>query len=92
MNSLSVHNSKLANQRTYLSYFRTGLAIAALSGKTENYIVALYGVLMVILSTIQYYVSIRSLDRNEVPSMIDHAPMIFATLGLFAIYLQLKQH
>jgi uncharacterized membrane protein YidH (DUF202 family) len=88
MNALSIHSTKLANQRTYLSYFRTGLAIAALAGKTKNHIVAVYGIVMIIFSTLQYHYSIKSLDMNEVPSMIDYAPSILAILGVFAVYLQ----
>ena len=44
-NELAVMRTKLANQRTYLSYMRTGLAIAGIAGIFKKKKILIFGIL-----------------------------------------------
>ena len=64
-NELALQRTKLSNQRTYLSYMQAGLAIAAIAGTFKKKWIALFGVLMVIGSTIQYIVLNNMIQKKE---------------------------
>ena len=53
---LSIYNTKLANQRTYLAYVRTGFVIAGVAGIFKKKWIAFFGLIMIILSPhLKYY-------------------------------------
>ena len=53
-NELAIQRTKFANQRTYLAYMRTGFGIAALAGNFKKTWIMLFGLVMIIGSSIQY--------------------------------------
>ena len=42
----------MANQRTYLAYMRTGFSIAGIAGHFKHFFVALFGLFMILSSTL----------------------------------------
>ena len=51
--TLAVTRTKLANQRTYMSYLSAGFSIAAIAGSFKKLYLVAFGVLMILVSTIQ---------------------------------------
>ena len=64
-NDLAIQRTKLANQRTYLSYIRTGFAIASVAGIFKKWWITSFGILMIIGSSIQYKLLNYTLDNKE---------------------------
>ena len=87
---LSIYSTKLANQRTYLAYMRTGFGIASIAGSFKKMWVAAFGVIMIIGSLIQYSLINNKLSNEEDPnnSNLDMIPVIYVVLSLGALYLQ----
>ena len=93
-NDLAKIRTKLANQRTYLAYMRTGFAISALAGSFKKKYLVLFGIVMIILSTIQYYllnVSINNDDKLKNMEYYNLIPLIYIILSLIILYLQYKK-
>ena len=90
---LSVQRTRLSNQRTYLAYMRTGFAIAAIAGTFKEVWVALFGILMIFGSAIQYYIFDESIKNNSQPDtyLIDAAPYIYSLLSLGSLYLNWRK-
>ena len=65
-NELSIERTKLAHQRTYLSYMRTGFVIASIAGTFKKIWIVAFGLLMILGSSIQYYFAIRLLNNKEI--------------------------
>lgn len=88
---LDVLNTKLANHRTYLAYMRTGFAIAGIAGSFKKFWIVLFGMIMVIASTVQYAYINRELNQDRSPDndIIDLLPVIYVPLGLGTLYLQM---
>ena len=63
-NNYTITNTKLANQRTYLAYVRTGFVIAGVAGVFKKKWIAIVGTIMIIGSTIQYYLINKYLKSN----------------------------
>jgi hypothetical protein len=89
---LSIYNTKLANQRTYLAYVRTGFVIAGVAGIFKKKWIAFCGLIMIILSTYQYYLLNDDLNnRIELNNgFYDNMPIIYVMLSAGALYLQIK--
>ena len=89
-NELALQRTKFSNQRTYLSYMRTGFSIAAVAGTFKKKWIALFGVLMVIGSTIQYIAFNHMLQNKEKVNqpIFDYIPVIYVVLSLGTLYLQ----
>jgi uncharacterized membrane protein YidH (DUF202 family) len=87
---LAIIRSKLANQRTYLSYIRTGLSIAAIAGIFKKYKILYFGLFMTITSGYQYYVINKSLDTKIIleNNFLDLIPLIYIVLSFIVFYLQ----
>ena len=85
--------AKMANQRTYLAYVRTGFVIAGVAGIFKKNWIAFFGVVMIIGSTIQYYLINR--DLNERKSMdkdvFDNMAILYVLLSVGVLYLQMKK-
>ena len=87
---LSLQRTKFSNQRTYLSYMRTGFSIAAVAGTFKKKWIALFGFLMIIGSTLQYIAFNNMIQNKEdlnIP-FIDYIPVIYVVLSLGTLYLQ----
>ena len=85
-------NTKLANQRTYLSYVRTGFVISGVAGIFKKYWIAVFGLIMIIGSTIQYYLINNDLNNKKDMSndLFDHMAIIYVLLSVGVLYLQIK--
>ena len=87
---LAIQRTKLANQRTYLAYMRTGFGIAALAESFKKFWIMGFGVIMIIISSLQYAMINHSLMNKKNPSnyLLDTLPLIYIVLSLGAIYIQ----
>jgi hypothetical protein len=95
-NKLAIERTKLANQRTYLAFLRTSIAISAVAGHFKKYYLFLFGILMLIISTVQYILLNYSLDNNKLEDdetniIINYTIVIYTVLGLLILYLQYKK-
>lgn len=92
-NQLAILRTKLANQRTYLAYLRTGLAVAALGGYFKYIFIFILGLLMMILSLIQYYLITKNMNQQSHKANIylDYIPLIYIIISFMAFYLQYKR-
>ena len=98
MSSLSsvdytIANSKMANQRTYLAYVRTGFVIAGVAGVFKKKWIAVFGIIMILGSTIQYYLINRDLDNKKKMNkdLFDNMAIIYVLLSVGVLYLQMKK-
>ena len=81
----------LANQRTYLAYMRTGFAISAIAGKFDQMWIALFGIIMILTSSIQYYNITYNLRQNNNIIYNEYLPLGYAPLSIIVLYLQYYQ-
>ena len=91
--NLAIYGNKLANQRTYLSYVRTGFVIAGVAGILKKKWIAIFGVIMILGSTFQYYVLNKDLNdkKNLRHDLFDNMPILYVILSVGALYLQMQQ-
>lgn len=89
-NLLAIKTTKLANQRTYLAYMRTGFAIATFAGAFKKIWIAVFGVIMIIVSLIQYFLINNKLTNEKNPNnfILDMIPVIYVVLSIGALYLE----
>ena len=92
-NDLAIQRTKFANQRTYLAYMRTGFGIASLAGTFKKTWIMLFGIVMIIGSSIQYILINQSLEnkKNPINEKLDKIPLIYVILSLGAMYLQFNK-
>ena len=90
---LSIYSTKLANQRTYLAYVRTGFIIAGVAGLFKKKWIAFFGLVMMIGSTYQYYILNHDLNNKENlrHDLFDKMPILHVVLSVGALYLQMKK-
>ena len=90
---LALQRTKLSNQRTFLSYMRTGFAIALVAGTFKKIWVVVFGITMILGSTIQYILLNQKLKDNKVLEhpLLDYMPVIYVVLSLGTLYLQWKK-
>lgn len=89
-NQLAIQTTKLANQRTYLAYMRTGFTIASIAGTFKKFWIAAFGIVMIIGSVIQYFLINNKLNSKQDPnnSILDMIPMIYIISSIGSLYLQ----
>ena len=86
---LSKIRTKLSNQRTYLSYMRTGFIISAIAGTFKKKYIVIFGILMIIISSIQFYLINKNLDNNTtINNYFNYIPLIYMILSLLILYIQ----
>ena len=92
-NDLAIQRTKLANQRTYLAYMRTGFIIAAIAGAFKKYWIALFGIIMIFGSSLQYILINSQLSEKLIftNQSFDYVPLIYVILSLGALYLHWKK-
>jgi uncharacterized membrane protein YidH (DUF202 family) len=83
-------STKLANQRTYLAYMRTGLGIAGIAGTFKKKWIALLGLVMIALNLLQYMYINNQITEGRDPDnyAIDMIPVVYAAISVAALYLQ----
>ena len=89
----AISNTKLANQRTYLAYVRTGFVIAGVAGVFKKYWIAFFGMLMILGSTVQYYLINRDLNekKNITNDLFDNMAILYVLLSVGVLYIQMKK-
>ena len=92
-NELAIQRTKLANQRTYLAYIRTGFVIASIAGTFKKMWIVAFGLLMTCGSSIQYYFAIKHLNNKDILSnqFLDYIPLIYIPLLLIVLYIQFNK-
>ena len=90
INNIEINRTKLANQRTFLAYIRTGFAIAGIAGTFKKYWIALFGIIMIIISSLQYFLINQQLNEKTYNNnkIFDFIPILYVLLSLGALYLQ----
>ena len=90
--NMAITHTKMANQRTYLAYVRTGFVIAGVAGIYKKNWIALFGIIMILGSTIQYYLINRDLnDKTDSEyDLFDKMPIVYVLLSVGVLYLQMK--
>lgn len=89
-NELAIQRTKLANQRTYLAYMRTGFVISTIAGTYKKLWIVIFGIIMIILSSIQYIYLNYNLNNKSNPSnyFIDFIPIIYIIISFGVLYLE----
>lgn len=84
------YRTKLANQRTYLAYIRTGFAISVFAKIYKKVYIVYYGIFMLFMSTFQYLVINNNIDeQNDLNNKyIDFIPVIYGVIAIIIIYMQ----
>ena len=87
-NNLSIQNTKLAHQRTYLSYVRTGFAISSIAGTFKKYYFAIFGLIMILVSSAQYYFAINNLNNSKITNYIifDYIPLVYIPILIIILH------
>lgn len=89
---LSKTNTKLASQRTFLAYMRTGFGIAGIAGIFKKPYLVAFGLIMIVLSTVQYYLLLKDVESDNVNKFkvdyLHYLPMIYVVLSVSILYLQ----
>lgn len=90
---LAKKRTKLANQRTYLSYMHTGFTVAGVAGVFKKWWITFFGIFMIVTSTFQYYIINYHLDQNISIDYkyLDMIPLVYFILGLGVLFLQIKK-
>ena len=91
---LAKERTRLSNQRTYLAYIRTGLAISAISSIFKKKWIFTFGILMIVISTLQYYLLLNSINNNKIKNnWVHYMPLMYIILSIGVLYLQyIKQN
>ena len=91
-NFLAIERTKLANQRTYLAFIRTGFAISAISGYFKKKVIFFFGIFILIFSTAQYIYIAYSLDNKKINKKVNKAMnytiIIYSFLSLLVLFQQ----
>lgn len=87
---LAVQRTKLANQRTYLAYMRTGFTIAAIAGSFKKFWIMGFGLVMIIISSLQYAAINHNLSNDEIKNsyILDLIPLFYILLSLGTLHIQ----
>ena len=90
INELAIKRTKLANQRTYLAYMRTGFSIASIAGSFKKYWIVLFALVMIVGSSIQYLIVNNHLEQIKNPNnhILDMFPIVYVVLSVGTLYLQ----
>jgi len=90
INELAIKRTKLSNQRTYLSYMRTGFGIASITGSFKKYWIVLFALVMIVGSSIQYLIVNNHLEQIKNPNnhILDMFPIVYVVLSVGTLYLQ----
>lgn len=93
-NDLAVLRTKLANQRTYLAFLRTGIIISGIAGLFKSFYVVIFGIFMVIVSAVQYILINNNIINQEKllnNIYLDYIPLVYILLAFLTFYLQIYE-
>ena len=92
-NNLAIRRTKLANQRTYLAYMRTGFVISGFAGVFKKYWIAVFGIIMIIISSLQYFLINQQLNEKTYTNnkIFNYIPILYVLLSIGSLYLQFKK-
>lgn len=86
---LSKTNTKLASQRTLLAYMRTGFGIASIAGAFKKTYIVVFGLFMILLSSVQYYLLLQNIEEKTMDlRKMHYLPLIYVILSIAVLYLQ----
>ena len=100
---LAITRTKLANERTYLAYMRTGFAIATVAGVFKKKWIVFFGIFIICVSTIHYYAINHILNDerflenkiqlryNNFLKLFSFLPILYGILSLGVLRLQFKK-
>jgi len=93
MNKGKLNNIKLAqlrtilsNQRTFLSYIRTGFAVSIVALKINSQVIISIGALLICYGVYQYYEIAKDIEKDEVVFPNKEIPLTFTVAGLMLLY------
>ncbi len=84
--NMSLLRTALSNQRTHLSYIRTGFAITAVAVKLKSHIIIGSGILVIAIGVFQYYTIATNLEKDTIVLPNKEIPLIFTVAGIMAVY------
>ena len=92
-NELAILRTKLANQRTYLAYVRTGAVIAGIAGTFKQMYIVYLGLFIIFASTVQYYLLNKNISTDgELNNFyLENMPLIFIVISLIILNLQFNK-
>ena len=87
----AITNTKMANQRTYMAYVRTGFVIAGVAGVFKKIWIAFFGIIMILGSTYQYYLINKDLDdkKDLLHDVFDKMPILYVLLSVGVLYIEM---
>ena len=90
-NELALIRTKLANQRTYLAFLRTGIIISGIAGIFKSFYVVFFGLFMILVSAVQYiYINYNIYQKKSINNIyLDYIPLIYILLAFITFYLQI---
>ena len=93
---LAFQRTKLSNQRTYLSYIcELDLHKFIIAGTFKKLWIVLFGLIMILVSTIQYillnnkFKNKENIKKMDIP-YLDYIPIIYVILSIGTLYLHCK--
>ena len=75
-----------ANQRTHLSYIRTGLAGVIIGIKLKNYMIVYGSIILILFDMFQYYTNAVALGNGKIIFPNKEIPVLFSIIIIIAIY------
>jgi len=75
-----------ANQRTYLSYIRTGFAVTLLSVKIKSNVVITIGSILIVVGLYQYYTHATAIEKDKIVFPNKEIPVLFTISGIMVVY------
>ena len=89
-NYLALYRTQLANQNTYMADIRTGLAITAIAIPFKKYYIVVLGLLMIFVSTFEYYYISSNLRKGYIfdIGMFELMPIITTVIILSVCFFE----
>ena len=91
---LAILTTKLSNERIYLTYLKTGLAILAIAVPFKKYYIALIGAVLILCSTLEYYYINHKLNKRKKFDfdfgMFQLVPIVTTILIIGIFYFEMK--
>ena len=76
----------LSNQRTHLSYIRTGIVISMVAIKLKSNLIIALGMLIINFGVYQYYTTAKTVENGEIVYPNKEIPLSFTIIGLLLLY------
>lgn len=84
---LAVYRTQLANENTYMDYIRTGLAIVAVAIPFRKYYIVFLGLILILISTLEYYyIGYHLYRRDEFDMGVFELVPVLTTVIILCIF------